>query len=110
MMSAPNPKSSLPLPFLEQVGDGILKAGQGVFAFEQAAGANEPTSSGRVTDLNALFLRVNHPGDTGAAGEEISEPLIDSSTRVVLRENLHGQIRCAREKLLFIRFEAERCQ
>jgi len=39
---------SIPVPLLEQVSDGKLEAGQKVFPFEQAAGANELAAGGDV--------------------------------------------------------------
>ena len=58
--TGPEPSSvSIPIPLLEQVGDGELEAGQQPFAFEDASGADEPSLRERVAD--ALMFEDQGP-------------------------------------------------
>ena len=72
----------LPIPILEQIGDGKLETGQEILPVEPAAAAQQGATRGGVTNLDAFFLGIDDPGELRAAGEEISEPFIDLGSRV----------------------------
>src|SRR5438128_3130644 len=90
--------SGSPFPFLEQVGDRILKAGQQVFAIERAAGTEQAALRGGVTDFDEFPVRVDDPGEPAAAGEVITQPLVHLAARVGRRKNFDCKIRGALKK------------
>ena len=105
----PKSKSQLvPVPFLEQIGNGIFKAGQEIFALEQAAGTDKLALSGRMTDFYHLFGRINDPGDLRAAGKEVFEPPVDLGAGIVLGQHLDCQIGGAGEEPCFFGRESKR--
>src|ERR1043165_5249496 len=98
---------SLPVPFLKQVRDRKLEAWQDVLAFEHAAGTNKLAVGGRMANVDTLLIRVNHPSQPGATGEEILESFVDLGAGIVFRQDFDCQIGRTGEEPRFIGFESE---
>jgi len=52
----------LPIPILEQIGDGIAKTRQQLLAVQLGPGAKKPALVRRVADLDAFGIRIDDPG------------------------------------------------
>src|SRR5438132_10612053 len=73
----------IPIPILEQIGDGKLEAGQEMFAFQESARADERALRRRVTDFNGFVFGINDPGDLSAAGEKVFQAVVYLGAGVV---------------------------
>src|SRR5438552_3900970 len=98
--------SGSPFPFLEQIGDRVMEAGQQVFAIERAAGTEQAALRGGAADFDEFPVRVDDPGEPAAAGEVITYPLVHLAAGVRGRENFDSQIRSALKKLGFPAFQS----
>src|SRR5262245_631563 len=78
-----------------------------MFAVQSSTAPDELAIVRRVTDLNALFVRVNNPGDLRPAGKEVLQPRVNFRTGIVRREDFDGQIGRAGEEAFFVWLETE---
>src|SRR3989442_14856429 len=87
------PDWSVPIPILEQIGDGELEAGQEMFAFQESARADKLALGRRATDFNGFVFGIDDPGDLSAAGEKVFQALVYLGAGVVGGGNLDRQVR-----------------
>ena len=73
----------LPIPILEQIGDGIAKSRQKLLAFQLGPGTEKPALVRHVADLDAIGIRIDDPGYPRAAAEKVPEPFIELGASVV---------------------------
>ena len=73
----------LPIPILEQIGDGIAKTRQQLLAVQFGPGTKKPALVRRVADLDAFGIRIDDPGYPRAAAEKVPEPFIELGASVV---------------------------
>src|ERR1051325_12197780 len=99
--------ASLPVPLLEQVGDRIPKTGQQIFAFQKSSTANQLALRERMANLDRFGFRINDPSPSGAAGEEIPQPFVNLSPRVVGRQDIDCEVGRAGEEALFLGLKPE---
>ena len=85
-----------------------MKTRQQRIAFEVTAGTYELASGGALADLNALKFSIDDPGELGAARKKVLQPLVDLTSRVAGREDLHGKVWRSGKKPPFVGPEAKR--
>src|SRR5438094_10468844 len=85
---------SIPIPALEQVGDGELEAGQEMFALQHRAGAEQLSIRRRMANFDAFLVGIDDPGDLRPTGEDVLQSLVHFRPRVSWREYFNGQFGC----------------
>src|SRR5687768_1106687 len=78
-----------PIPFLEQIGNGVTEPRQEVFTLQKAAGTDQLALGWRVADFDAFVVRIDGPGDLVSAGKEIFEPFINLAADIIRGEYFH---------------------
>src|SRR6266566_5210397 len=101
---------SIPIPALEQVGDGELEAGQEMFALQQRAGAEQLSIRLRMANFDAFLVGIDDPGNLRPTGEEVLQSLVDFRPRVAGREDFDGQVGRTGKEFARGRGEAEAAQ
>src|SRR5436305_1317938 len=100
----------IPIPFFEQVGNGVLEARQQCFAVEKRSRAEQLTLREGIANLYGFGLRVNNPHELGTAGEKVLQTLVNFHPGIAGGKNFDGQIRSARKEPFFVWLESKRSQ
>ncbi len=90
--------SLVPIPFFEEICDGIAEAGEQMLAIQESARADELALRQRMTDFNHFGFWIDDPRDLGAAGKEIAETVVNFRAGIGGRENFHGEVGSARKE------------